>query len=79
MIDFAGLIQPAVASRLTPTATYLDTTLWAIDHYRPDYLVILDSQRSALTVYSPSCATVQTFNGFAYNFADNVNIIRCGW
>lgn len=40
MIDFAGLIQPDVARRLTPASTYQDSAVWAIQTYRPDYVVL---------------------------------------
>ena len=40
MIDFVGLIQPDVARRLTPTSTYEDSAAWAIETYRPDYIVL---------------------------------------
>jgi hypothetical protein len=40
MIGFAGLIQPEVADHLTSTSTYLGTATWAIQTYRPDYVVL---------------------------------------
>lgn len=40
IIGFAGLIQPEVAKRMTPETTYDNTTLWAVQNYHPDYLVI---------------------------------------
>ena len=40
MIDFAGLLQPETVVAFTPTATYDDTALWAIQRYLPDYLVL---------------------------------------
>jgi hypothetical protein len=40
IIGFAGLIQPEVAKQMAPESTYDDTTLWAIENYHPDYLVI---------------------------------------
>lgn len=40
MVDFAGLIQPAVAHQMHARATYSDTAHWATLTYRPDYLVI---------------------------------------
>jgi arabinofuranosyltransferase len=39
MIDFAGLLQPQVALRLTPDTTYDDAAIWAIQHFQPDYIV----------------------------------------
>jgi hypothetical protein len=40
MIDFAGLIQPEVARHLTDTGTYGGSAEWAIQQYRPDYVVL---------------------------------------
>jgi len=40
MVDFAGLIQPDVARRFTSTTTYQESAAWAIQHYRPDYLLL---------------------------------------
>jgi len=40
IIDFAGLIQPEVAQQMAAETTYADTALWAIQNYRPDYLVM---------------------------------------
>jgi hypothetical protein len=39
MIDFAGLLQPEVALRLSPTTSYDDAALWAIQRFQPDYVV----------------------------------------
>lgn len=40
MVDFAGLIQPEVARLMRPETTYEDTALWAIQTYRPEFLVL---------------------------------------
>lgn len=40
IVDFAGLIQPEVADHLTPAGTYQDSAIWAIQAYRPDYVVL---------------------------------------
>jgi hypothetical protein len=40
MIDFAGLIQPEVARRFTPTTTYQESAAWTIQTYQPDYVVL---------------------------------------
>jgi hypothetical protein len=42
MIDFAGLIQPDVAFQLSKTTTYEDSARWAIERFRPDYLILHD-------------------------------------
>ncbi len=79
MIDFAGLLEPAVASRLTPASTYADTTVWAIQQYRPDHLVVLDSQWAYLAPAAPSCSPVQTFAGSDYGYSGNLDILQCNW
>jgi hypothetical protein len=40
MVGFAGLIQPEVARQLAPDRTYEDSATWAIQTYRPDYVVL---------------------------------------
>jgi hypothetical protein len=60
MIDFAGLLQPSVALRFSATATYQESTTWAVQTYRPDYVLLApDSFRSLIesrwfqTTYRP--------------------------
>lgn len=40
VVDFAGLIQPEVARQLTSTSGYEEATTWAIQTYKPDYVVL---------------------------------------
>jgi hypothetical protein len=40
MIDFAGLLQPSVALQFSATTTYQDSTMWAVQTYRPDYVLL---------------------------------------
>jgi hypothetical protein len=40
MVDFAGLIQPEIARQFQPGGSYADSARWAIQQYRPDYLVL---------------------------------------
>lgn len=40
MIDFAGLIQPEVAPQLANQDSYEGAARWAIDRYRPEYVVL---------------------------------------
>jgi Gpi18-like mannosyltransferase len=53
MIDFAGLVQPEVALHFAATSTYQDAAAWAIQNYRPDYVVLPRDSFSSLA-HSPS-------------------------
>ncbi|MFL5807649.1 MAG: hypothetical protein ACJ8CR_38720 [Roseiflexaceae bacterium] len=80
MIDFAGLIQPETALRLTATTTYQDAALWAVQHFHPDYLVLQERLLPALeadVAVTTSCHTVETFAkpGYSYRLA----IYQCVW
>jgi hypothetical protein len=69
MIDFAGLIQPETSQQLTPTTTYEDAALWAIDRFRPDYLVLTQGQlpRVESTLPGPrGCRPRKTFSSAIY-------------
>jgi hypothetical protein len=48
MIDFAGLVQPEVSRQLTPATTYEDSAAWAIQSYKPDYVVLRRDSFSGL-------------------------------
>ena len=80
MIDFAGLLQPDVAHVFGPNTTYDDTALWAIEHYRPDYLAIqvgsLPRTESDPQV-TAACASVHTVTQDGYPAP--INILQCQW
>jgi hypothetical protein len=40
VVGFAGLIQPEVAAQMGAESTYLHTAEWAVQTYRPDYVVM---------------------------------------
>jgi hypothetical protein len=40
VVDFAGLVQPEVARGFTASSTYQDSATWAIQAYRPDYVLL---------------------------------------
>ncbi|HPH96675.1 MAG TPA: hypothetical protein PKW33_17605 [Anaerolineaceae bacterium] len=40
LVDFAGLIQPAVARQLKRETSYDDAALWAVEAYQPEYLAL---------------------------------------
>lgn len=49
VIDFAGLIQPTVAGQMAAESTYEDTASWAVQTYRPDYVVVPNGWLPAMT------------------------------
>jgi hypothetical protein len=79
MIDFAGLIQPDVAAQLTADTTYDDAALWAIDHYRPDYLVLNKGQFPALQAgyLAQNCEVIKRFPGQGYGYPGSLLIYSC--
>ncbi len=81
MVDFAGLIQPAVAKQLTPTTTYENAAGWAILNYHPAYLVLNPAWFPTLMQEKvlPACLAQQTFAGEAYGYPGELIIYRCDW
>ena len=79
IIDFAGLIQPAVARQLAIAGTYEDTAIWVMDHYNPDFLVLRENTfpRLEQALVLKQCVSVQTFPGVRYGYDANVQIYRC--
>jgi hypothetical protein len=78
MLDFAGLIQPEVAVKMTRNTTYEDTALWAVAHYRPDYLVLFSGvfPRLEQSYVKDHCQLAQKFTGESYNYLD-LDIYAC--
>lgn len=79
MIDFAGLVQPEIATRLGKETTYADSALWAAAHYQPATLVIQEGLFPALeTGYiSQYCGFVKQFPGEPFGYPYNLNIYHC--
>jgi hypothetical protein len=79
MIDFAGLIQPAIAGQLTRDATYEDAALWAVSRYAPQYLVLHDGifPRLERGYAAQHCQPVKQFIGEDYGFSQNMTIYAC--
>lgn len=69
MVDFAGLIQPAVAEQMTRDTTYDDTAQWAVGTYSPDYVVMNPSWFPELmeSFVNVRCATEMTFVDDSYD------------
>lgn len=79
MIDFAGLIQPEVARHLADSATYQDTAIWAVQHYRPDYLVLPKGDFPELEngFAAQNCTVVKSFSGKKFKYKSNLLIYAC--
>jgi hypothetical protein len=78
IVDFAGLIQPAVHAHMGQDTTYQDTAMWALDRYRPDYLALHSSwfpgwQTSVLT----DCQILRSF--FAHGIDGSFAVYQCNW
>jgi len=77
VIGFAGLIQPDVARQMALETTYQDTTLWAVQHYHPDYLVMRPGEVAANDLVSAYCAPQQVFVSEEYQ--SELAVYECDW
>lgn len=79
MVDFAGLIQPDVAAHLTPQTTYEDAALWAVERYRPEYLVLHDRlfPRLEAEALARQCRPVRKIAGKPYGYSSDLVIYAC--
>jgi hypothetical protein len=79
MIDFAGLIQPQVSNQLTAHTTYEDAALWAVEHYRPDYLVLHENlfPRLEQGYVALHCIAIKRFPGKTYGYSTDLNVYAC--
>lgn len=80
VVDFAGLIQPEVAARLTVADGYLSAAGWAIDRYRPAWLVLGEALRPAVEAHperAARCAVVTTIPDPEGRLTQT--IYRCVW
>lgn len=81
MIDFAGLLQPAVASRFSESTTYSDAATWAVKNLRPDYLVLQEGLFPELEqiIQESNCEVVKSYPGNRYNYAHDLNVLACSY
>lgn len=80
MIDFAGLLQPETALRLTHGTGYEDAAIWATRRFRPDYLVLQEGHFPHLEhdiAHTSTCRVVRSFHDPAYPTA--LVIYQCHW
>ena len=79
IIDFAGLIQPEVATLFDAQHGYLEAANWATRHYRPDYLVL--NKAPPLLQFAPDlgarCVALADFS--AARPTEPMTIYQCSW
>jgi hypothetical protein len=78
IVDFAGLVQPQVHEQMQQETTYVDTATWAVEQYRPDFLVLGDGwfpgwRKSVLTF----CQARQDF--FQQETQQKFIVYECHW
>ncbi|NIP43393.1 MAG: hypothetical protein GWN61_15905, partial [candidate division Zixibacteria bacterium] len=81
VIDFAGLIQPDVARVMGEDATYKDTTLYAIDEYHPEYIVLYSGHYPHIEQYleDQMCQVSQFFPKENFGSSFDLVIYSCPW
>ena len=79
MIDFAGLIQPNVATQMKTDTTYDDTAVWAVQTYQPEYLVLIEGVHPRLKaeIVDSNCHLVKNFAGLKYDFSSDIKVYTC--
>lgn len=79
MLDFAGLLQPEIGSRLGPETSYADSALWATEKFHPRYLVLHDGLYPELAAgyAANNCQLVRQFKGEDYGYSRNLDIYKC--
>jgi hypothetical protein len=79
MVDFAGVIQPAVARQMKAQTTYDQTASWAIRAYRPDYLLLQDGAfpQVETRLAENRCQRAAHFNARDYRAPWDLVVYRC--
>jgi hypothetical protein len=79
MVDFAGLIQPDIARQLTLQTTYEDAALYAVERYRPRYLVLHDGDFTRLEAgyVKETCQPVWRLEGEYFSYPKDLVIYSC--
>lgn len=79
MVDFAGLVQPEVAEKLSEDTTFDNAAIWAVNHYQPRYLVLQSGMFPQLEdgFVSQYCQIVRQFSGELYDYSRNLEIYEC--
>ena len=79
MVDFAGLIQPQLAARLTSGKDYEDAAIWAVKTYHPEYLVLQAGlfPRLEQGFVKENCQKAHDFPGADYGYPANLYVFSC--
>lgn len=79
MIDFAGLLQPIIAQRLVGERDYESGAIFAVETYKPDYIVLhqdlflkLEDKLKLL-----DCSQVHKLLGVNHKYSMNIVIFNC--
>jgi hypothetical protein len=80
VVDFGGLVQPDVAPQLQGSDTYEGAAEWAIQRYRPDYLVLHDNLFPDLEsdYVARYCHAVHNFPANPGQYPRSISIYACG-
>jgi hypothetical protein len=87
MVDFAGLLQPAVAAQLPVAGNYQESARWALAAYQPEYVVLDPTWFPDLMAQSvlPRCAAAAAFAGrdlpsaSLNTYPGEIVIYHCAW
>ena len=78
MVDFAGLLQPPVAKRMSRTSTYEDIALFAISNYKPNFIILHEGAFPKLEAkLQVNCQKVKRFIARNYGVTYNMRIYSC--
>jgi arabinofuranosyltransferase len=80
MVDFAGLIQPDIAAQIGPNKSYADSAWFAVNKFRPDYLVLHANHfpRLEIEYCRQACLKVKRFIGAEYGYSADMDVYQCG-
>ena len=79
MIDFAGLIQPAVSEVFGPGTNYQVSARWAVKTYQPDYLVLQKGLFPKLEteIGERGCRIIKSFPSAETGYSFDLEIYDC--
>ncbi len=78
VVDFAGLLQPDVVAQIRPASTYDDLAIFAIERYRPDWLVLIDGALPQSEAHAvEQCALQKRFPALDYAAKVSLSVWRC--